>query len=156
MGTLRLYKQNSVVSEAPAFSGGGGHGEIPEGTYTINLANRGVAQGLGDLTTPDQQGGRALRPIFGVQEIPQAVRDEQGVELDFRYEWGSKRARLTPDPGDSRQAFRGNYIHGKWRTEGGDYTHGCVCDRGEGVLDALFGLPSKQVPRVPVQVKKDR
>jgi hypothetical protein len=155
-GTLKLYDQNRVIAEAPSFSGGGGHGEIPGGTYTINLRNRGIAQAAADLTPPDKDGNRLLKPFFGVQQIAVEIPDGKGAKLDFRYEWGSKRARLTPDLGESGAAFQGNYIHGKERTEGGDYTHGCVCDRDERVLDSLFGLSPSKTPIVPVQVRDNR
>jgi RHS repeat-associated protein len=155
-GRLRLYEQNKVISEGQVFSGGTDpatgrrHGSIPEGTYTARLDKRDTADSLGD-TKPvpgDPEGRRMLLPYNGFQQIAPDREFEEG--LDFQYEWGSARLRLTPDKGESGQAFRGNYIHGKAKPE--DWTHGCICDRDESVLRSVGDVNG--VPRIPVQVKR--
>lgn len=150
-GTLRLYEQNKVIAEEKAFSGGvEGKGPIPEGTYKMSITQADTPTGMEDLVPygRDDSGNLqyGLAPSWKLQDIPDDIAGVHGAQT----EWGTKRVRLVPDPGQEGSAFRGNYIHGKRRQ--GDYTHGCICDRKEGVLNKLFGLDPKKVPRVPVQV----
>jgi hypothetical protein len=66
-------------------------------------------------------------------------------------EMGSIRTALNPETGEKGSEYQGNYLHGKERP--GDYTHGCICNRQENVLNLLLGLDYKQVPKVPVVVR---
>ena len=153
-GTLRLFDQNKVIAEGQAFSGGvdpatgQSHGDIPAGTYTLNLSQRSDASSLSQTKAVDGSNDlRELIPDYGYQTIASPEDFEGG--FDFRYEWGSIRARLTPDAKETGRAFRGNYIHGKEKKE--DWTHGCICNRREDVLKALGDQPVEK--KVPVQVK---
>jgi len=142
-GTLTLFKGSTVVKTSSVFTGGHpgpGLVPIPDETYTIRLDIRGVA-GKADIK-PDN----TLKPFYGIQDIP-AVIDGR----DARYEWGSIRAALNePRPG-MPQAYRGNYLHGKTRP--GDYTHGCICERSEEILQILKGIDPKKQSHVKVVVK---
>jgi RHS repeat-associated protein len=153
IGTLTLYEQKTPILQSQVFSGGKGDApgqrfdRIPDGTYKIRLDIRGEA-GASDVV--QQGGGLVLAPFYGIQTIPDPiVRD--GVNLHGRVEWGSLRAYLNPDLGEhAPQAYRGNYLHGKERTN--DYTHGCICERTEEILHKLYQLDYRSEPKVPVVV----
>ncbi|HXQ32937.1 MAG TPA: RHS repeat-associated core domain-containing protein, partial [Anaerolineales bacterium] len=138
VGTLTLYEQNKVVAQnTNAFSGGddswlptGNYSTIPVGVYTISTGDRSVAKSWSDL-----------KNVYGLQEI-----DNKGIQQP----WGTKRARLNEWNQDLPIEYRGNFIHG--RKKDGDYTAGCICDRGETVLDALFKINSKVTPKVKAVV----
>jgi hypothetical protein len=151
VGTLKLYEQDKVIAEdSMAFSGGNGNSPLAEGTYKIRLEERGRAEGPADLKPGLTGDDEELKQHYGIQEI--APEDPAHNWGNFQYQWGSVRAYLNPDPGETAQRFRGNYLHGK-DPEAGNYTHGCVCNRSENVLHTLLGLNSEAVPKVPVQVK---
>jgi len=95
-----------------------------------------------------QNGGAYLKPFYGIQEIPD---DVDGAE--FGIEWGGIRARLNETtPGETREHFLYQYLHEKDRP--GDYTHGCICERSEVILNHLVKLNPQATPRVPVWVKR--
>jgi hypothetical protein len=138
VGTLTLYEQNKVVAQNDkAFSGGdpsslptGEYNPIPLGVYSITTGDRSVAKKFSDLDN-----------VYGLQEIEN--KGAQGA-------WGTKRARLNEWDKDLKISYRGNFLHG--RKKEGDYTAGCICDRGETVLDALFKINHKVTPKVKLVV----
>jgi RHS repeat-associated protein len=138
VGKLILYEQNKVVAQNDqAFSGGdpsslptGEYPSIPVGVYTIVTGDRSVAKKVSDLEN-----------VYGLQEI-----EHKGAQGP----WGTKRARLNEWNKDLPIEYRGNFLHG--RKKDGDFTAGCICDRGETVLDALFKINHKVTPRVKVVV----
>jgi len=142
-GTLKLYEQNKVIATANAFSGGNRNVEIPPGNFMIRLDIRGKADSL-EAVKPN---GRELKQFYGIQEIAPWIPGSG----NHRWEWGSVRAALNEEPGEKRPEYQGNYLHGKQRP--GDYTHGCICNRDEHILNILLGLDYKQVPKVPVVVR---
>jgi hypothetical protein len=142
-GTLTLFKKNVIVEQSSVFTGGHpgpGLVPIPDETYTIRLDIRGVANKA--EITPEN----TLKPFYGIQEIP-AVIDGKNA----RWEWGSIRAALNERTQGMPQAYRGNYLHGKQRP--GDYTHGCICERSEKILQILKSIDIKQQSHVLVIVK---
>jgi RHS repeat-associated protein len=150
-GTLTLYDQNKVIATSTGFSGGPSSPAksepIPGGTFYINLARKETATSPGAVRVVD--GGAQLHNHYGIEKIPPTLSDAAGNAYDFRVEWGNIRAALNePRPG-MPQAYRGNFLHGK--TRAGDYTHGCICERSERILNTLWTLPT---PRVPVWVRR--
>jgi len=144
VGNLTLYDQNkAIASGLGAFSGGfgSGRGGIPNGAFMMRMDIRGTA-GPGDIRV--QGGALVLAPFYGAQNIPKLIDIGQGGSADFRWEWGSRRIALNPMPGYSGPDFEGNYLHGKDRP--GDYTHNCICDRSEHMIDELYKLGSVHVP----------
>jgi RHS repeat-associated protein len=140
-GTLTLYDQKSVAFQGNAvstgFSGGntpdGYKPPIPNGGYTINLANRGsVTDGYNSPALPAHFDGlQTLHDSSGVDQ------SGNSWSASYTYEWGNIRAHLDPLQGGL--PFDA-YLHGKSRTEGGDYTHGCIAERSEVILHMLQGL----------------
>jgi hypothetical protein len=142
-GTLTLFKGSAVVEQSSVFTGGHpgpGLVPIPDETYTIRLDIRGVA------AKADIAPQNTLRPFYGIQEIP-AVIDGKNA----RWEWGTIRAALNEPRQGMPQAYRGNYLHGKQRP--GDYTHGCICERTEKILQFLKSIDYKHQSHVSVIVK---
>jgi RHS repeat-associated protein len=143
IGRLRLYRQLDVIAEDErAFSAGVGAGFRPadDGTYRINVEFR---------PRPKFNEKGELAAQWGIQKIPEDIRDKSGkLRPDIPGRWGSTRARLDPDKGPDR----GLYLHGK-KEEWGDATLGCLCNRSENVLRALWDLNGKKVQVVPVEVK---
>ena len=149
-GTLTLYENDKAISSSSVFSGGfpgPGLVPIPSGTYTIRLDIRGIAAAK-DLQI--DSGGVTLKPFYGIQDIPEKIRGSDGKDYDARSEWGSIRACLNEPAGELRQAYRGNYLHGKQRR--GDYTHGCICERSEQILLKLKHLDWMKQSHVRVVV----
>ena len=148
VGTLTLFGNDhgKAVARANVFSGGNGHGAIPNGQYMLRLDIRGTASGPSDL----KPNGMELAPFFGVQDVARTIQLPGGGLGNARWEWGSIRMSLNhADNGDDR--FLGNYLHGKERP--GNWTHGCICNRTENILHELRNLDPASVPRVPVVVK---
>ncbi len=152
VGYLELYHQNARIARSDVFSGGMEHGlnVIPNGTYFI--LNRKEVFKISDITP---QG--TLKPSYGIEQIPPGrVPIGGGYTAYPAYEWGTIRARLNY-PGETNpgvdEAYKGNYLHGKDRV--GDYTHSCVCERTEVILNILLGLDSSKVPRIPVSVRDE-
>jgi RHS repeat-associated protein len=150
-GTLYFYKQNKLVaSPNMAFSGGNGHPEVPNETYKIKLFI-GKAESSKDLKPGNQD---ELKQFYGIQLIAPSIKDDKGEDGDYRWEWGSKRASMNEPDSNMPLEYRGNYIHGKERE--GDWTHGCVCERNEQVLDALLLMAErKQASTVNMWVTND-
>jgi RHS repeat-associated protein len=143
-GTLTLYDQKEVAFQGKAvstgFSGGntadeGYKNPIPNGGYTINLAHRGDFT----MSYPFPAQLPAFNGFETIHNFPPGSVDEGGNPLSggFNCEWGDLRAHLSPlDSGNPNDA----YVHGKVRTEGGDFTHGCIAERSEVILHMLQGL----------------
>lgn len=117
----------------------------------IRLDIRGNAQDTSSMRF-DESGGGLLKQFYGIQQIAPTIEGSNGEGFDARYEWGSLRAALNPFPGQKGDAFQGNYLHGKNR--GGDYTHGCICERSETVLHFLLNnINPAQNSHVPLSVE---
>ena len=150
-GTLTLFEGSNTIASSAVFSGGfPGHGlvPIPNGTYTIRLDIRGVAAAK-DMRQ-DDDGVMTLKPFYGIQDIPPAIHGTDGNDYDATWEWGNIRACLNEPAGETRQEYRGNYLHGKKRP--GDYTHGCICERTEQILLKLKHLDWMKQSHVRVVV----
>jgi hypothetical protein len=122
-GDLTLFESGKAILTSPVFSGGVvaiGSDPIPKGTFTIRLDIRGTAGSASVLKDPTTGAVIGLKPFYGLQYIPASIGG-----LNHRWEWGSIRACLNERSGETAQAFRGNYLHGKERPD--DYTHGCIC-----------------------------
>ena len=112
--------------------------DMPVGVFTIRTDIRDRATDS-RATTAD---GQLLKPIYGLQEIDRS--------LGFAEPWGTKRAALNEwDPNLPIQ-YRGNYLHGHERAT--NTTLGCICDRPQTVLDAIFTINSSVTPRVKAVV----
>lgn len=143
VGTLTLYEQNKIVAQnTNAFSGGdpsplptGEYPSIPLGVYRIQLDKRETVNDMSFVTN-----GK-LKPNYGIQSIQ--LKSAQVA-------WGSKRARMNEWDESLSKEYRGNFLHG--RQASGDITAGCVCDRGEKVLTALFEVNHKTTPIVKMVV----
>jgi RHS repeat-associated protein len=148
VGSLTLYDQNkAIASVTGAFSGGADreHPRIPNGAFMIRLDIRGTAGPKDVIAGPG--GLPALAPFYGAQDIPPLIHltsPSGDADVDMRWEWGTRRIALNPMPGYSGQEYEGNYLHGKDRP--GDYTHNCICDRSEHMLDVLYKLGDVGVP----------
>ena len=93
-------------------------GPLPEGLYTLYLADRGMA-------VDDGTGICQLRPSVGIQTIPRGAK--AGDCEPYWAQWGSNRARLEPADIATRSRCKptvrgGFYLHDS--TKG--YTHGCI------------------------------
>ena len=91
----------------------------------------------GGEETNEAKTDETLKPFFGIQKVGRDVQDDQGTHWDMQVEWGTFRARLNPTGG---APDHGDYIHGKKRPR--DYTHGCICNRSEIILNYLWNLAS--------------
>ena len=105
------YQKSSETCNADA-------GPIPEGTYKIFIADKGVAveDGIGLCT---------LKPAWGIQKMPQGT-DAGSCAVDFAA-WGVNRARM--EPADSKTlhkctpVYRGGfYLHDSMK----GFSHGCI------------------------------
>jgi hypothetical protein len=128
-GDLTLLDDASVIKKSTAFSGGNSFNPLDDGTYRLRLDIRGGEDT--DAANPDG----TLKPFYGIQKVSSDVQDDQGAHWDMQVEWGTIRARLNPTGG---APDHGDYIHGKKRPR--DYTHGCICDRSEVILNYLWSL----------------
>ena len=117
------------------------------GTYMIHLDIRGKADSSAALKSNQQE----LKQFYGIQEIAPTITNKDGMVGSARWEWGSIRAALNEASGETDPAKLGNYVHGKERP--GDYTHSCVCERSEKVLQELLSINSQNAPVVPVEVQ---
>ncbi|MGO7377506.1 hypothetical protein [Rhizobium ruizarguesonis] len=130
-GDLVLLDDTTVVMKSTAFSGGNSFNPLDDGKYRLRLDIHGGQ----DTNVANTDG--TLKPYYGIQKVNSDVQDEQGVHWDMQVEWGTIRARLNPTGG---APDHGDYVHGKKRKR--DYTHGCICDRSELILNYLWGLAS--------------
>lgn len=128
-GPVTLVDGSNIIKQANAFSGGNGHNPIDDGLYRLHLDIRG-----GEGTNQANSDG-TLKPFFGIQRVGDDVQDDQGNHWNMQVEWGTIRARLNPTGG---APDHGDYIHGKQRPR--DWTHGCICDRSEQILNYLWQL----------------
>jgi len=129
VGDLTLFDGTTVLKKSTGFSGGDVFNPIDDGTYRIHLDIRG------DESSDQANTDGTLKPFFGIQKIGQTIPDDNGVLYNGQTEWGTLRARLNPPPG---APDHGDYLHGKQRPR--DYTHGCVCERSEVILNYLWNL----------------
>jgi hypothetical protein len=93
-------------------------GPIPEGVYKVFISNQGTAQ-------DDGTGYCALRPSWGIQEIPRGA--AAGSCEPYWANWGRNRARMEPADAFTKNrcspVMRGGfYLHDS--TKG--YSHGCI------------------------------
>lgn len=133
-GELILLDDTKVIKKSTAFSGGNSFNPLDDGKYRLRLDIRG-----GEETDEANTDG-TLKPFFGIQKVGSNVQDDQGTPWDMQVEWGTLRARLNPTGG---APDHGDYIHGKKRPR--DYTHGCICDRSEAILNYLWSLAAPPV-----------
>ena len=133
-GTLTLLDGTTAIKTSTAFSGGNSFNPLDDGKYRLRLDIRG-----GEETNKANSDG-TLQPFYGIQKVGTHIPDDQDGFWDGQVEWGTIRARLNPTGG---APDHGDYIHGKKRPR--DYTHGCICDRSEIVLDYLWNLASPPV-----------
>jgi RHS repeat-associated protein len=137
LGKLTLYNQNRVAAENPAaFTGGRAadgsqYNDMRPGVYTIRTDIRDHATAETGLTK-----------AYGLQEIDKAT--------GFTGPWGTKRASLNEWDRSLPIEYRGNYLHGHETTR--STTLGCICDRPQGVLDAIFAIDAKVTPVVKAVV----
>ena len=127
-GSVTLWDGSLMVQQANAFSGGNGFNPLDDGSYRLHLDIRG------DESTDQANTDGTLKPFYGIQKVSSDVVDDNGAHWDMQVEWGTIRARLNPSSGTDH----GDYLHGKHRPR--DYTHGCICDRSEVVLNYLWNL----------------
>ena len=155
-GYLELYDQDKQIARSDVFSGGTDDNgkqlnSIPNGTFFINLRAHTIANEKRDSSVRFGQ----LNPFSRIQEIPRGIfNGPYETTFEPSWEWGDIRAHLNyPGEGnsDTPDAFKGNYLHGKLRP--GDYTHSCICERTELILNALLGISQTEPQTVPVWVR---
>jgi hypothetical protein len=129
-GDVTLLDGSSIIKQGTAFSGGNGFNPIDDGTYRLRLDIRG------DESTNKANIDGTLQPFFGIQKVGSDVVDANGNHWNMQVEWGTIRARLNPQAGPDH----GDYLHGKQRPR--DWTHGCICDRSQVILNYLWNLAS--------------
>jgi hypothetical protein len=127
-GRLSLKDNGNEVLRSDVFSGGNGFNPLDDGSYKLRLDIRG------DESTNQANTDGTLQPFFGIQAIGSDVVDTAGKHWDMRAEWGSIRACLNPTGGTDH----GDYVHGKQRPK--DWTHGCICERQQTILNYLWNL----------------
>jgi hypothetical protein len=130
-GDLTLLDDTTVIMKSTAFSGGNSFNPLDDGTYRLRLDIHG------DESTDEANTDGTLKPYYGIQKVGTSIPDDQGGLWNGQTEWGTIRARLNPTGG---APDHGDYIHGKQRPR--DYTHGCICDRSEVILNYLWNLGS--------------
>lgn len=170
VGKLYLFRDGIKVEESDVFSGGADpekkefHRPIGDGDYTIRLKERSTLTVNGlqagkdfaeRYSHPDLPDILKLIPHGGLQFIPQGLMDTPYGKTNPRREWGGIRIHLHQPAHEHRQDHMGNYLHGKERETGGNWTHGCICERREKILDILSRLPKGQHD-IPVQVRGGR
>jgi len=134
-GTLTLYYHGRAMHESAVFSGGLRHPDrypqIPNETYRLHLEIRGHLSSEAQLVPiPGQPGYSKAHEFYGIEQVDLAA---------AQYEWGHYRVHLNEPRQHMPQAYTGNFLHGKLRPN--DYTHGCICERTEVILMALWKLP---------------
>jgi len=93
-------------------------GPVPEGIYKVYIADHGLAK-------DDGRGICALKPSWGVQEIPRGAK--AGHCESYWANWGKNRARMEPADEVTKKSRApinpgGFYLHDS--TKG--YSHGCI------------------------------
>jgi hypothetical protein len=142
-GRLTLYHSGVAFIVSDVFSGGlsspAHSAPIPPETYHINLGIKGTAD-VGQLVPiPGTPGVFQLHHWYGIEAI---------VHAGAQVEWGHYRAALNEPRKSMPGPYRGNFLHGK--TRAGNYTHGCICERSERILEQLWHL-KPQVIRLVVE-----
>ena len=136
-GKLTLYHHNKVVHTSEVFSGGLRSPlqtrPIPTGNYRLRLDIRGTVNSTAQLV-PLPGGYFKLHNFYGIEKIELKQAQE---------EWGRVRVALNEPRQHMPQEYRGNFLHGKDRK--GDYTHGCICERTETILNRLWKLPPQKL-----------
>lgn len=135
VGSLTLLTDGKPVLTSTGFSGGlksEVHSTpIPTGNYRIRTDIRHVvaaySEADGDIPT-------RIHHWYGIGKI-----DTDG----WQYEWGHYRAALNEPHPHMAQGYRGNFLHGKLREK--DYTHGCICERSELILQHLWSMQASAV-----------
>lgn len=134
IGDLLLMEGASQIFKSTAFSGGlkspAASRPIPTETYHIRLDIRRTAAAFGELgDTVD-----AMHHWYGIEKIDTSA---------WQWEWGHFRAALNEPRQNMPQGYRGNFLHGKVRPD--DYTHGCICERSEQILQKLWLMKPQSV-----------
>ena len=135
VGILTLKQGGKVIMTSQGFSGGRSSPEpsdpLPSSTYHIRLDIRQVVD---KYPWPGDSAARGMHHWSGVEKITVA---------DWQWEWGGYRAALNERNQHLPRAYRGNFLHGKHRP--GDYTHGCICERSEQILQYLWTVQQQSV-----------
>ncbi|WP_226662379.1 DUF2778 domain-containing protein [Microbulbifer aggregans] len=93
-------------------------GPVPEGVYKVFIANHGLAE-------DDGRGICALKPSWGIQEIPRG--SKAGHCEPYWANWGRNRARMEPADEETKKRCAPNtrggfYLHDSVK----GYSHGCI------------------------------
>lgn len=93
-------------------------GPVPEGVYKIFISNHGLAK-------DDGRGICALKPSWGIQEIPRGAK--AGDCETYWANWGRNRARMEPADDITKKRCDpikrgGFYLHDSVK----GYSHGCI------------------------------
>lgn len=93
-------------------------GPVPEGLYKVYISDHGLAK-------DDGRGICALKPSWGIQEIPRGTK--AGACERYWANWGKNRARMEPYDASTKSRCApitrgGFYLHDS--TKG--YSHGCI------------------------------
>lgn len=138
IGKLALYLNDSVIVVSDVFSGGlrspAQSRPIPPQTYQIKAGIKGTANSDRALVPLPGTNSFVLHHWYGIEkiDIPEA-----------QVEWGHYRAALNEPRKDMAPQYRGNFLHGKLRPD--DYTHGCICERSEQILQRLWALSTQTI-----------
>lgn len=147
IGKLTLYHRHFALIVSDVFSGGLSAPEpsdpIPSETYHIRLDVKATASSASSLVPIPGSTFFKLHNFYGIEkiDIPEA-----------QVEWGHYRAALNEPRQGMPMSYRGNFLHGKLRS--GDYTHGCICERSESILQKLWSLPPQKVSLTVEKVGK--
>lgn len=134
-GTLSLLSNNKLVMQSVAFSGGlkspAASAPIPSSTYRIRLDLRQVVAKYPSKGDTSER----MHHWYGIEKVDAP---------EWQWEWGRYRAALNEHDSKMAPAYRGNFLHGKLRPD--DYTHGCICERSEKILQHLWTSNPETVP----------
>jgi hypothetical protein len=156
VGELVLFNGAKAILASHVFSGGiPGKVPIPDGSYTVRLDIRGIVSAKDVSIDKDADGEdeASLKPFYGIQKIPAEVKVNSD-SWNMREEWGSIRARLNPPKKEMPEAYQGNYLHGKEHNV--EYTHGCICEKTEQILQFLWNLDANKNSHIQVVVRSSK
>jgi hypothetical protein len=93
-------------------------GPVPEGLYKVYIVDHGLAK-------DDGRGACALKPSWGIQEIPRGAK--AGACEPYWANWGKNRARMEPADEPTKKhcapvSRGGFYLHDSVK----GYSHGCI------------------------------
>lgn len=135
VGALTLKQGGKVIMTSQGFSGGRSSPEasdpLPSSTYHIRL---NIRQVVNKYPWPGDSDERGMHHWYGIEKID---------VTDWQWEWGGYRAALNERDPHLPRAYRGNFLHGKQRPD--DYTHGCICERSEQILQYLWTVQQQSV-----------